>query len=87
MLNTRTRLSSFACLQDAAGAALKKAGQALGLVQPKNRLRLRKTNIHNVLYSKCRKPIEALLNSMVLVPTLHNLVKNKRFVNCYLDPT
>ena len=41
MFDTRTRLFFFACLNDAAGAALKSAAPAPGSDQQKNRLRLR----------------------------------------------
>ena len=40
MFDTRTRLLFFACLKDAAGAALKNAAPAPGSDQQKNRLRL-----------------------------------------------
>ena len=43
MFDTRTRLFFFACLKDAAGAALKNAAPAPGSDQQKNRLRLRNT--------------------------------------------
>ena len=43
MFDTRTRLLFFACLKDAAGAALKNAALAPGSNQQKNRLRLRNT--------------------------------------------
>ena len=41
MFDTRTKLFFFACLKDAAGAALKSAAPAPGSDQQKNRLRLR----------------------------------------------
>ena len=40
MFDTRTSLFFFACLKDAAGAALKNAAPATGSDQQKNRLRL-----------------------------------------------
>ena len=43
MFDTRTRLFFFACLKDAAGAALKNAAPAPGSDPKKNRLRLRNT--------------------------------------------
>ena len=43
MFDTRTRLLFFACLKDAAGAALKNAAPAPGSNQQKNWLRLRNT--------------------------------------------
>ena len=41
MFDTRTRLFFFACLKDAAGAALKSAAPTPGSDQQKNRLRRR----------------------------------------------
>ena len=41
MFDARTRLFFLACLEDAAGAALKSAAPAPGSDQQKNRLRLR----------------------------------------------
>ena len=43
MFDTRTRLFFFACLKDAAGAALKNVAPAPGSDQKRNRLQLRNT--------------------------------------------